>query len=556
MKLPVIALTLFCLSGMARAGEIDAPSKITAVTVFPDRANVSRTAEISLPAGKTTLLFDGLPAGILPDSIRVAGKGTGAFSIGSVETKQMYSDKLVVAGEKELDDKITALQDKRLFLEAELKALETGEAFIREVSYNPNGAPTPNTEKAVPNPDSWQKALTVIQNSMNTMGKDKIEKQIALRGLDMELNALRLKKRSIATGRKSWKQIRVNVETKRPGTARLTLQYQMFGASWQPLYEARLDSGQETVKIIQYGNIAQKTGEDWTNVALTLSTAVPSVNTTPPVLTPKWLDLAAPAEKPVHFLREKKALGGTSAQLTNFAAPQQLQKLDSFEAEVMQDAVMETASVTATEFSGVFEIRGTANVPADGAEYRFTVGEYVSPAEIRAETMPALDASAYLIATLIFKGELPLLPGNVSLFRDDDFIGSSYIDLLRPNEKLHLSFGPDEKIRVKYTVLGGEKTEGGVLNRDVKIEALSRAEVQNLHKTPLKIAVYDSLPVARDSGISVKVIKDRTTPDYVLDPNNKVGTVMWESLYAPSEKKTIDFGYAVIYPKDRILTGL
>ena len=171
----------------------------------------------------------------------------------------MYSDKLVVAGEKELDDKITALQDKRLFLEAELKALETGEAFIREVSYNPNGAPTPNTEKAVPNPDSWQKALTVIQNSMNTMGKDKIEKQIALRGLDMELNALRLKKRSIATGRKSWKQIRVNVETKRPGTARLTLQYQMFGASWQPLYEARLDSGQETVKIIQYGNIAQKT---------------------------------------------------------------------------------------------------------------------------------------------------------------------------------------------------------------------------------------------------------------------------------------------------------
>ena len=77
--------------------------------------------------------------------------------------------------------------------------------------------------------------------------------------------------------------------------------------------------------------------------------------------------------------------------------------------------------------------------------------------------------------------------------------------------------------------------------------------MQNLHKEPLKIAVYDFLPVARNSDIAVKITKDKTTAGYETDPDGKVGVIKWESVYQPQEQKTVDYGYTITYPKDREL---
>jgi len=54
----------------------------------------------------------------------------------------------------------------------------------------------------------------------------------------------------------------------------------------------------------------------------------------------------------------------------------------------------------------------------------------------------------------------------------------------------------------------------------------------------------------------VKIIKDKTTPGYTVNPNDKVGLIKWESVYQPQEKKEINYGYSVSWPKERILTGL
>ena len=561
MKKAFLILSLCFFTLPLHAEEITIESKISAVTVFPDRANISRMAKFSLPAGKNTLIFNELPAGLMTDSIRVSGKGTRAFSIGSVETKQVFSNVYVVAEEKKLQDQLTEMRDQRLVLEAELKAIEAGKIFVEGLSRSPSTpVPLGSGEKQEKlDPDSWKKAWQTIQTGMSTLGKEAINKQIAIRKLDAEINAVQQKLRSMSTGRKSYRQVRVNVESKTPAEAEVTLQYQIYGASWQPLYEARLDSDKKKVVISQYGNISQRTGEDWTGVALTLSTAFPSVNMAPPQLHPRWLDLASPIQQDrVYRSKSMKMEMSRGAGMANFAAAP---TYDGAMVNVAGDMPMAEADVavavtSATEFSGVFEIKGASNVPADGAEYRFTVGDYTSEAEIRAETTPAQDASAYLISTLTFKGELPLLPGKLALYRDGAFIGNSFLDLLRPNEKLHLSFGQDDKIRVKFTSLGGEKSEGGVIIRDAKKDALSRMEIQNLHNQPIKIAVYDLLPIARNSDISVKILKDKTTPGYISEPNNKVGVIMWESIYNPKEKKTIDFGYSVTYPKDRILQGM
>lgn len=58
--------------------ELDAP--ITAVTVYTDRARVTRSNQIELSAGETVLILSGLPSKMDKDSVRVSGKGAGIIS--------------------------------------------------------------------------------------------------------------------------------------------------------------------------------------------------------------------------------------------------------------------------------------------------------------------------------------------------------------------------------------------------------------------------------------------------------------------------------------------
>lgn len=44
------------------------------------------------------------------------------------------------------------------------------------------------------------------------------------------------------------------------------LAYVVFGASWIPSYDARVNSGADVVEICYYGNITNSCGEDWEDV--------------------------------------------------------------------------------------------------------------------------------------------------------------------------------------------------------------------------------------------------------------------------------------------------
>lgn len=538
---------LFCLiisaPFAANAADIAAPSVIAAATVFPTRADISRNAEISLPQGKHTIVFDGLPAALDTTSLRVSGKG--AFSIGSVEIKELFSKDFVVEQERELRGKIADLSDKRRFVESELKAAETGKTFLENRAKS-NASPqiSINDKTEALSPDAWGKAWQSLQKGMKSLGKEAIEKQIEIRRIDAEISALNKELRLLSGGAKSAKQLRVNVEASAPVAAELTVQYQISGASWKPTYEARLNTRDKTVEITQYGTISQRTGENWSNIDLTLSTVQPLLGTVPPELETRWLNLNEPAAK-------RGSIVGHAAVAFNAV---------SF-ADTMDEPsefAKETAKITAAEFSGsdfagTFSVKGKANVPSDGSEYRFLVGSWSAKADIYAETVPAVQPAAYVMASTQLNAPAPLLPGTMSLFRDGAFVGDSEMNFLRPNATMRLSFGQDDKISVKHSTTADEKNEGSLISRDSKLMIQTTTTVQNLHNEPLKIAVYDFLPVAKNSAIAVKIIKDGTTSGYEADPDGKIGVVKWESVYRPQEQKNIDYGYTITYPKDRKL---
>ncbi len=106
------AAVLFPAASRA-APEVGGESAIVAVTVFPDRAAVVRVVEVSLPAGRSTLVIEDLPANLIAQSVRVRGRTDRSLLIGSVETKRHFEEAVVREEERRLTAELEALQDKR-----------------------------------------------------------------------------------------------------------------------------------------------------------------------------------------------------------------------------------------------------------------------------------------------------------------------------------------------------------------------------------------------------------------------------------------------------------
>jgi hypothetical protein len=77
-------------------------STITAVTVYTDRAVVTRSASVELVGGVTELVFANLPQALNEQSLQVSGKGTAQATILDVASKQTYIDFTPNARVKEL----------------------------------------------------------------------------------------------------------------------------------------------------------------------------------------------------------------------------------------------------------------------------------------------------------------------------------------------------------------------------------------------------------------------------------------------------------------------
>lgn len=95
------------------AAEIDAASKIDAVTVYPQGAEVTRTALIEFTAGDHTLVLDNLPGDIDTQSIRVEGDAGSAVDIGSVDSRLVHvsDDAEVASRRKQIEGEIERLHD-------------------------------------------------------------------------------------------------------------------------------------------------------------------------------------------------------------------------------------------------------------------------------------------------------------------------------------------------------------------------------------------------------------------------------------------------------------
>ena len=117
----------------AELKRIPASSRITAVTVYPDRALTSRSVSLNLKPGSYLIAFDTLPTLIQDDSVRVEGKGSAGVTIVGLEVKRAFLEQSGEKRVKELEEEIRGLEQRSGALDARKAGLSAQKAFLESI---------------------------------------------------------------------------------------------------------------------------------------------------------------------------------------------------------------------------------------------------------------------------------------------------------------------------------------------------------------------------------------------------------------------------------------
>ena len=497
--------------------------QITRVTLYPGSATIERTAQVTAGAGKVELT--GLPATFDPRTLRVDTDA--GIQVGEVAVTDVSRTEALGAREAELEARIERLKDEKAALDVDVKTAELMRNYLASLSARPEGDKSPR-------PAFDPRALEAIRrggaDAYGTIQRTDIRK----RELDKRIAALEGDLARIRNGARDVRTVAISYTATRPGALRAA--YQVSNAGWRPQYRAALDSATSRVDLERQAAIMQRTGEDWRGVSLRLSTGAPR---SAQVVDPgTWqLVIRAPMVEP---------LPGNRAALMSESRADKIAAARAPASEPAQVAELQT------EYATEFEVPGKVDLSADGRQITVSLAHQQIPVKQRIRVVPRRDSAALVTA----EADLPegvWIPGDVQLYRDGGYVGSTYWQA-QAKERLVLPFGRDDRVQVAMKRLKDRKGAAGIISQRAEREVATLYTVTSRHKVPVELLLLESAPVPVD---------DKITVDTTFEPKPKTanweerrGVYAWEQPLAPGQTLKFVADYTITYPKDAVIAGL
>lgn len=552
MKRTLILLSLTLMASSLHAADIpsvSAASAISAVTVFPDRAQLTRAATVKLKTGRQQVAFDGLPIGLQDDSVRVTGSGTAGARVIDVKVQRQYLEKPFGEKMKQLLEQKTSAEDAQRAVDGRLASLASQKAFYESVRVGYGERLSKEVLTARPGTAEVGEfvrfvgdGLLAVDAKVREADREKLDLAAKIDALNREISQLR------GSGAKESRSVVVELEAAKAGDTTLELSYLVPGASWEPVYDLRLaENGKET-ELAFRALVRQTTGEAWPEVPLTLSTARPAAGGAPPELFPWHVDFYRP--QPTYYPAAAPAPRKLMAKEARSLA---YEMLDSAAAAAIPEpeAVMPLeAAVEEGRAATLFRLPRTVSIPADGAPQGVTVATATLPTTVTIQAVPKRSAFAFVKSPVTNSLGYPLLPGRANIFNGNTFSGASHLKGMAMGETIDLFFGADEGIKVERKELKQHR-DAGFLSGNRQTYSY-RIEVTNHKRDPQSVTVLDQLPLADDEAIKISLAETSQKPEI----NATTGEMKWAMALAPGEKKEISFTIQVEYPKDREVRGL
>jgi uncharacterized protein (TIGR02231 family) len=523
----------------------DIVADIVAVTVFPDRARLTRAGRVTLEAGLHQLEFTDLPLALLPDSVRASGRGTARAKLLGVSTRLEHYRETPAAAVRELEEQLQAATDAGAELAARQAALSKEQANLESLGAQSEmfarglvlRNQRPEEQGAIF--DFLRERLARLRAETLALAREKRENDKRIDQLKRrleQLHAAQPKQRYVAV---------VEVEVTAPGDLTVELVYMVQGAHWRPLYDLRLSDG--ALEVTYLAEVRQTTGEDWRNVPLTLSTAQPALALTVPELQP-WYVMPRPPRPPAPAsLRAAAKVTLAGAEMAA-AMPTAAPMLAEPQAEY--DVVAEAANVSEAGAALTYQLAGRADVPGNGDPRKVTIAGFPLKPKLDYVTAPKLQAACFRRALVKNESAYSLLPGQAQLFEGDDYLGATTLEFVAPQQEFELFLGADERMRVERE-LTLRDVDKNLLGDKRRIRYGYTLTLDNLRGAPQTVIVRDQLPVPRDEQIKVRLDSADPRPTTHDDLN----LLEWK-LEAQPGKTQVKFEFTVEHPRAMEVLGL
>jgi uncharacterized protein (TIGR02231 family) len=504
-------------------------SDVDQVVVFGDRALVTRVIASEVPAGATSVTFEGLPLGLATDSLYAQARAGNARIVG-VEllsgTGEVEDTEHIVALRAEMRviaDRLGEVRDR-------IVSLLTQRDYLRGALLTPGGADRPPQTV-----DQVRSGLVFLGDTERDIAAKLRKEQETATELDKELSPLLIK---LANPNATGLTVRVDLDAPTAGRVEVGLRYQVFGARWWPSYNARLDEGSDQVTLEYYGVVAQQTGEDWKDVALMLSTADASVTGGLPALESWYLGRDTSG---TYYVEDNLAVGRGYYDTPTNQMAQQAAAPEGVVSSHMSASVQGAGAV-------VFAIPGRRTVAGDGSEQRLPVGTQTFASVIELATVPKLVPEIYRRARLRYDGQCPLLPGALASVVGSDYVGAESTGTVVPGEELRLSFGTDDRLKVERQLVSREQEFLGAGKKTTRYTFYFRIRVKNFGDGPQEVLITDQLPVSEIERVTVEMLA--TTPPLAAAADDPPGILRWRVVVSPGGEQTIDLRFQVTAPRE------
>ena len=501
-----------------------ATSSIEQITIYQGLATVTRALPIN-NSGEQTLVFSCLSPYIDKDSLSVQALDN--VNVGEVSIETLSAEQAAQC-QYHGDANVQTQQDNLNTINAELEAARLAKAYLQNLTkvtqISTDGSLANNARDLETQAASVNKRILDIQQRQ-ARAQDTLNQLMA---------------GSTTQAQNSVTQVSVRVASRSPSSVKL--HYQVRGASWEPTYQARLNTDNKQLNITASAVIAQQTGENWNNVPVILSTVNPNQTTTSQL----------PRVERLSLYEEDQAKMTRFAQPMMEGAPVLVVSASDSYGGAGDMAPLPSFTVSSQNKNGITEYRlpQRVSIPSDGRRVRTVIDEQSGSSTLWLRSTPSVEAAAYWYASAPF-----LTPawadGSLQLYRDDNYVGQSRYDYQSLKEQ-GIGFGIDPSLLVKQLTDEDKKGDKGVFNRQQTKTITQAYQFTNQHNRSVRLQVLGAEPVSSDD--SIKVTATHTPAISKKYWNDNKGMVAWEFDLPSKQSQVLQSTYQISYPANKELT--
>ncbi len=535
-------------------------NRITGITVFTSQAQIKRQFTVNAEAGMNRYTVELTAFSIDQESTqaRVFGKG----EILGVQYLQVPVKDIPQEKVRELDDEKRRLTQQKMTLNHKRETLEKQIRFLDSLTEFSEVEIPKEIKTEFPPIERFEGVIDFLDSQYNKLGTQKQQLTEQIDDLDCEITAVDRHLKSLRkSGSKDRKVIEVLFNANEAQEIAVEVSYIAHHSSWQPVYKIDVPADLASVYLTLFSRIRQQTGEDWREVKLSLSNALPVTSMELPDLNSWYLrPPAIPVAAAIPAGEEESVVFGSAADgaVELEEVFDDLGDAGGFEVLAAHEPQASVASARQSELPVAFEydVPQSCSIESGDQESLIPIDSSQLDGRFFHYAVPAVDSLAYLVCQTA--GDRTLMAARLNIHFDGRFIGSTGLSEKKPGEDLLLNLGPQRSIKVsrEKTVDKITETFFGIVDRNsVARELQFRITIENLKDQTERIQVIDSVPVSGTDRFQVKGLDMKPGPTET-HWKKRDGVMLWELDVEPGSTQEINIKFFVKHPKDQSPRGL